>query len=290
MSLVHAPVRLGQATWDFSRTYVFGVVNVTPDSFSDGGRFFSTDAAVAHGWDLIEQGADALDIGGESTRPGAEPVPAEEESRRVLPVVRQLAGRGSVPISIDTYKAGVARAAVEAGASMINDISGLQLDPQMATVAAEAGVPLIIGHLRGTPKTMRDNIRFVDVVAEVAEELKRSVRTAVAAGVSAERIWVDPCIGFGKTAAQSLALLRSTGRLREAVGYPLMVGPSRKSFIGAVTGEGVEARQLGTCAAIAAVVVAGADAVRLHDVGLLLPAVRVADAIRRQDPAEPVAR
>jgi dihydropteroate synthase len=280
MPIVHAPVQIGPLTWSFSRTCIFGVVNVTPDSFYDGGRHLDTEAAVVHALRLAAAGADVLDVGGESTRPGAQPVTVEEELERILPVIGELAKRCRAPISVDTYKAAVARAALRAGASVVNDISGLRLDPEMAGTVAETGATVIVGHLRGQPQTMQQDIHFDDVVVEVADDLRAAVRLAVQAGVRADRIWIDPGVGFGKTADQSLALLRASGRLREEVGYPLLVGPSRKSFIGAVTGQPVEERLMGTCAAVAAAVVAGADAVRLHDVAQMLPAIRVADAIR----------
>lgn len=272
---------LGQSHWDFRKTCIFGVVNVTPDSFSDGGAFFDTERAVVHGQALAEQGAHVLDVGGESTRPGADVVPADEELGRVIPVIEQLVRTTESVLSIDTYKACVAREAVRAGASVINDISGMELDPGMPEAMAETGASVVLGHLRGEPATMNRNIAFVDVVSEVTDELRARVRRAIQAGVAAERIWVDPGIGFGKSADQSLELLRATGRLREALGYPVLVGPSRKSFIGAVTGEPADRRLMGTASSAAAAIVAGADGVRLHDVGLLASAVRVADAIRR---------
>jgi dihydropteroate synthase len=276
-----APVPLGDTVWDFSRTCVVGVINVTPDSFYDGGRYAETATAVEHGLALAEQGANVLDVGGESTRPGSTPVPAEEELARVLPVVEGLAEACRVPISVDTYKAEVARRAVEAGASIVNDISGLGIDAEMARTVAEIGATVVLGHLRGLPETMQEDVGFTDVVREVADDLRGSIRRAVTAGVDAARIWVDPGIGFGKTAEQSLQLLRAAGRLREELGYPVLIGPSRKSFIGAVTGQPPEDRLMGTCAAVAAVVLAGADAVRIHNVGELAPAILVADAIKR---------
>ena len=279
MTMILAPAKLGDAPWDWTRTCVFGVVNVTPDSFYDGGRHADTASAVEHGLTLAEQGADVLDVGGESTRPGSTPVSTGEELARVIPVIEQLAPRA--PVSIDTYKASVAREAVAAGASIINDISGLRLDARMAETVAETGATVLIGHLRGQPATMQNGIRFLDVVREVADALRESVRHAVRAGVQADRIWIDPGIGFGKTSEQSLALMRATAQLRDAVGYPILVGPSRKSFIGAVTGEPPDERLMGTCAAVAAVVLAGADGVRIHDVAEITPAIKVADAIRR---------
>lgn len=282
MSLVLPPVRIGSATWDWSKTYVFGVVNVTPDSFSDGGQYFSAEAAIAHGEALVAAGADALDIGGESTRPRSTPVDAAEELRRVLPVLEALAQRVSVPLSIDTYKASVAREAVAAGASIINDISGGALDPQIYSVAAQTGATLILGHLRGQPATMMQEVAFEDVVAEVLGELRQRLRLAVEAGVKADRLWIDPCLGFGKQAEHSLALVAASAALREQLGYPLLLGPSRKSFLGAVTGKPVGDRLLATAAACAYAIAGGTDALRLHDVAELRDAVLVADAIRRK--------
>jgi dihydropteroate synthase len=280
MALLLPPIEVGRFRWDFTRTCLFGVVNVTPDSFHDGGRYQDPESAVVRGLAIASAGADVLDIGGESTRPGSTPISEQEELGRVLPVIAALVERSSVAISVDTYKASVARAAVSAGASIVNDISGLRLDEEMAGTVANLEALLVLGHLRGRPATMQDGIHFDDVVSEVADELRDSVRRAVSAGVRGDRIWIDPGIGFGKTPEQSLALLRAVGRLREEVGYPLLCGPSRKSFIGAVTGEPVEQRLMGTCAAVAAVVVSGADAIRVHDVVELSPAIRVADAIR----------
>ena len=274
-------MELGSLSWNWSRTLVLGVVNVTPDSFYDGGRYQDTGAAVQHALELAAAGADVVDVGGESTRPGSERVSEEHELARVIPVIEGIAAQSEVPISVDTTKARVAREAVAAGAVVINDISGLGLDPRMAETVAETDATVILGHLRGAPQSMQEQIEFSDVVREVADELRQSVRKAVLAGVPPHRLLIDPGIGFGKTADQSLELLRATSRLRDDVGCPIVVGPSRKSFIGAVTGQPPEERLLGTCAAVAAVVVAGADAVRLHDVEQLRPAIQVADAIRR---------
>jgi len=285
VTLVFPPVKLGPLAWDWSRTCVFGVVNVTPDSFHDGGRHPTLDAAVAHALALADQGAEVIDVGGESTRPGAQPVPLAQELERVLPVIRALAGRLAVPIAIDTYKAEVARAALAAGATLVNDVSGGVLDGEMLSVVAAAEATVVLGHLRGLPATMQERIAFGDVVAEVIVELKQRVRRAITAGVRPDRLWVDPGLGFGKRADQTLVLLDALGRIREEVGYPLLVGPSRKSFIGAVTGQSVAERLIGTCGAATVAVIRGADGVRLHDVGELLPAVRVADAIRRASAA-----
>ena len=281
MPTIFAPIEIGSLAWDFSRTLVMGVVNVTPDSFYDGGRYHDTAAAVDHALELVEAGADVVDVGGESTRPGSERISAEEELARVIPVIEGIASRCPAPISVDTYKAAVAEEAVQAGASVINDISGMEMDPEMVMAVKHSGAMAILGHLRGTPEVMQQEISFADVVSEVGIELHQRVRRAIFAGVRPERIWIDPGIGFGKTASQSLELMRQTAALRDDVGCPILVGPSRKSFIGAVTGQPTEDRLMGTCAAVAAVVMAGADAVRVHDVAQLRPAIQVADAIHR---------
>ncbi|MCA9665431.1 MAG: dihydropteroate synthase [Myxococcales bacterium] len=280
---IHPPVEVAGHVWDWSETIVFGVLNVTPDSFSDGGQFDDVERAVARARELVAAGAHAIDVGGESTRPGSTPVPADEELARVLPVIERLASDEGVgvPISIDTYKAEVARAAVGAGASIVNDVSGLQLDAAMTATVAELGASVIIGHLRGEPATMMHDVSFDDVVAEVIDELKARVRQAVTAGIAAERIFVDPCFGFGKRAEHTLALLAATERLREEIGYPLMLGPSRKSFIGGVTGAPAQQRVMGTAAAAAIGIAQGAEMLRVHDVAELMPAIRVADAVRR---------
>jgi dihydropteroate synthase len=256
-----------------------GVVNATPDSFSDGGRFLDAEAAAAQALRLAEEGADLVDVGGESTRPGAAAVPVEEEIRRVVPVIERLRARGfPIPISVDTSKGPVARAALRAGADLVNDVRALA-DPDLARAVAEAGVPVVLMHMRGTPADMAERARYRDVAAEVAAELAGSMERAERAGVARDRILLDPGIGFAKTAEQSLELLARLGELR-ALGRPLVVGPSRKSFIGKVTGAPVEARLPGTLAAVAAAVLAGAEVVRVHDVGPARQAALVAAAIR----------
>lgn len=280
MSLIFPPVTLGPLRWEWARTCVWGVVNVTPDSFYPGARHADHQQAVEHGLALAEQGADILDVGGESTRPGSVPLPVDQELDRVLPVVRALACDAQRPVSIDTTKAEVARAAVEAGAAIINDVSGLTLDEAMASTVAALGVPVVIGHLRGRPATMQQDIAFADVVTEVIVELRQRVQHAIRAGIRPANIWVDPGLGFGKTAEQTTALLAGTERIRQSVGYPMLVGPSRKAFLGAITGQPVEQRLMGTSAAVTAAIIAGADAVRVHDVGALRDVVRVADALR----------
>ena len=264
---------------DLSRPRLMGVLNVTPDSFSDGGRYFAVDAAVEQGLALERAGADLVDIGGESTRPGATPVTVAEEIDRVVPVIRGLADPVRVPISIDTRRAEVADAALQAGAELINDVSGLG-DAEMAKVAARHGVPIILGHLRGDPRTMQEGIGFTDVVAEVIEELGRSLDRAVAGGVGADRIVVDPGLGFGKTAEQTVLLLRAIGEIRRRLGRPICVGPSRKSFLGVLSGAPVDRRLMATAAATAVAVYLGADILRVHDVSELRDVVTVAAALR----------
>lgn len=260
---------------------VMGVLNVTPDSFSDGGEHADRERAVQHGLDLVAQGAAWLDIGGESTRPGAPPVPAAEEMRRVVPVIQELRQRTDVLISVDTMKAATARAALAAGAQVVNDVSGLQADPGMAAVLSETGAGCILMHLRGTPATMRSLTHYDAVVADVCDELAQRLESAVRrSGLSAEHFMLDPGIGFAKTSAQSLALVAGVARIRE-LGRPVLMGPSRKSFIGQVL-EQPDPRQRvwGTAGAVAACVLEGADAVRVHDVREMADVVRVCLAIR----------
>jgi dihydropteroate synthase len=275
-------VLAGRALVWGARTYLMGVVNVTPDSFSDGGRYATVKAAAAQGEALAKAGADLLDIGGESTRPGAEPVPIQVELERVLPVLEALRARTDVPLSIDTRKAAVARRALGAGASMVNDVSGLGHDPQMAGVVAEAGAALCLMHMQGTPQTMQADPHYDDVVAEVLEALVVSIDRAVAAGVPRSRLWVDPGIGFGKTTGHNLFLLRHLAEFR-VLGAPVLVGTSRKRFLGALAGgRPPEQRLPGTLASVAAVaVLQGADVVRVHDVAEAKDALEVADAIAR---------
>jgi dihydropteroate synthase len=268
------------------RVTVMGVLNATPDSFSDGGRFVNAsgalnlEAAVAWGMALVREGVDVLDVGGESTRPGATEIPAEVELARTIPVIEQLAKASACPISIDTRKAKVAAAALEAGASVVNDVSGLSRDPAIAALVAERGATLIAGHMRGTPATMQEAPAYDDVLEEVAEELEVSVATARAAGVSRERLVIDPGLGFGKRVKDNLVLLANVGWLGRRFGLPVLVGPSRKSFLGAVTGHPVGRRDDATLAACTAAVFAGADGLRVHDGALGVAAARVGLALR----------
>jgi len=275
------PVRLpGGAVLDTgARPLVVGIVNVTPDSFSDGGRFLQPEAAVTHARKMVAQGADVIDVGGESTRPGSDPVPAEEEMRRVVPVIEQLAAEVAVPISIDTRKARVAEAALDAGAEIVNDVSALRTDPEMAALAAERGAAVVLMHMRGTPKTMQRNPSYGEVVSEVKAGLAERIESALAAGIEQGKLIVDPGFGFGKTAQHNLELLR---RLHElcALGCPVMVGTSRKSTIGLVLQAPPEHRLHGTLATVACAVMAGCHAVRVHDVGPAREVVEVCEAVR----------
>ncbi len=258
---------------------IAGVLNLTPDSFSDGGRFASVEGAVEAGLAMVEAGAHWIDVGGESTRPGAVPVSESEEIRRVAPAIERLAGKlgPHARISIDTYKAGTAQAALAAGATVVNDVSGGALDPAILEVAARAGAGVVLGHLRGRPATMMEGVSFENVLDEVAAELGVRIATARAAGCA--EVWADPGIGFGKHLAHNLRLLANLPWLHDRLGAPIMVGVSRKRFIGDVTGQPVHLRAFGTAAAVAAAVLGGAAAVRVHDVKEMRDVVKVAEAI-----------
>jgi dihydropteroate synthase len=269
------------------RTCIMGILNVTPDSFSDGGIFFSFEGAIRQGQKLFEDGADILDIGGESTRPFSAPVSEEEEIRRVVPVIKRLANRISIPISIDTNKAGVARQAINAGASMINDISSLRLDSQMADVAVEYGVPVILMHMLGTPKTMQIEPAYVDPVTEIKAFLENAVDRAENQGISRSKIIIDPGIGFGKTLAHNLLLIK---HLREfnTLEVPIMIGTSRKAFLRNIlkdpSVEDIDPEsamvEAGSQASVAAAVLNGAHMVRVHDVARTRITVKIIDAIK----------
>jgi dihydropteroate synthase len=271
-----------------ARVAVMGIVNVTPDSFSDGGRFLEPDAAVAHGLALAAQGADALDVGGESTRPGAAPVPADEELARVVPVVERLAAAMNVPVSIDTTKAAVARAALAAGAAVVNDVSAGRHEPEILDVTAEAGAGYVVMHMQGEPRTMQVDPRYDDVVVEVSDFLVERIDAARAAGIAPGAIAADPGVGFGKTVEHNLQLLAGLRALAERVQVPVMVGTSRKTFIGRllarVTGARedlpVDQREEGTLATVVWAVERGASIVRVHEVLPAVRAVRLLDAVR----------
>jgi dihydropteroate synthase len=256
---------------------LMGVVNVTPDSFSDGGLYLEPEAAIEHGEQLVRDGADILDVGGESTRPGAEEVGAGEEIARTEPVVADLTGLGHT-VSIDTSKLAVAEAALDAGATIVNDVTALRGDPEIAALCAERDATLVLMHMQGTPRTMQDDPTYDDVVEDVRAFLAERIEAAVAAGVAEERIWVDPGIGFGKTLEHNLELLRRLGELR-GLGRPILVGTSRKSFIGKVDGSGADERIGGTIASSVLAAAEGADVLRVHDVAEVAQATRVAAAI-----------
>ncbi|MHB0957384.1 MAG: dihydropteroate synthase [Pirellulaceae bacterium] len=259
--------------WD-DLPLVMGIVNVTPNSFSDGGRFFDPLPALDHAQELVRQGADLLDVGGESTRPYAAPVDADEELRRVMPVLKELCRCGSVPVSIDTSKAVVARAAIACGAEAINDVTGLAGDPEMVSVARESGAGVCVMHMQGTPATMQDDPRYQDVVAEVAAYLHQRRDRLLEAGIAASRICLDPGIGFGKTHQHNLELLRHCDRLLD-LGCPLLVGPSRKGFIAHVLGDKQLDRTASTIGVALALAAQGVHVLRVHDVGPVKQALQL---------------
>ena len=260
------------------RTRLMGVVNVTPDSFSDGGLFLDPEAAVRHGIELSADGADVLDVGGESTRPGAAPVPASEEIDRVVPVIKRLAAEVDVPISIDTRKAAVAAAALDGGASIVNDVSAARDDAAMLDVVRDAGAGLVLMHMLGEPGTMQRDPHYDDVVLEIRGFLDERVEAAVAAGIDRERLCIDPGIGFGKTLEHNLTLLRDVDSLR-LDGIPLLVGPSRKAFIGRITGAEADDRLGGTAGAVAWLAAKRVEMIRVHDVREMRQVLQVVDAI-----------
>ena len=260
-----------------------GVINVTPDSFSDGGRFFDPEVAVAEGIRMVRDGADFLDVGGESTRPGSEPVPASVEIDRVVPVIKRLAGEVDAPISVDSRKAEVARAALDAGASIVNDVTAGS-DPDMFETVREAGAGMVLMHMRGDPKTMHQLTDYQDVVAEVRAYLAARVEAAADAGIDRERLAVDPGLGFAKTVEHNFLLMKEIATFLD-IGRPLVVGPSRKSFIGKVLGTEVDERLEGTAGAVAWLAAQGAHVVRVHDVKEMVRVTRVVDAIRHAEPS-----
>ncbi len=260
-------------------TRIMGILNVTPDSFSDGGLFYDLDKALAHAHEMIGEGADIIDVGGESTRPGSKPVSEDEELRRVIPVVQELSKETDKPISIDTYKSRVAEKAIEAGAQIINDISGLRADGEMARVAAANRTPIIINHIKGEPHNMPENPVYENLIAEVMLGLRQSIDLAVKSGINEDAIIIDPGIGFGKTTQHNLEILN---RLEEfkSLERPIMVGTSRKSFIGYVLGLPLQERLIGMAATIAVAIIKGAKIVRVHDVKEAVQVVLICDAIR----------
>ena len=269
------------------RTAIMGIVNVTPDSFADGGKFFKCNDAVIQGQKLFEEGADIVDIGGESTRPFSEPLSAEEESARVLPVIEKLAPRISVPISIDTTKAIVAKRAIESGAAMINDISALQMDPEMMVVAAEYGVPVVLMHMKGIPKTMQVSPTYGDLINEIKTFLTNAIIHAEKNGILRSKIIIDPGIGFGKSLQHNLVLLNYLHEFN-TLDVPILIGPSRKAFIRNLLKDDqskdispeLPCVETGSQAAIAAAVLRGAHIVRVHDVANTVSTIKIIDAIR----------
>jgi dihydropteroate synthase len=264
------------------RVLVMGVINVTPDSFSDGGRCFDPASAIEAGARMVEEGADLIDIGGESTRPGADPIDEAEEQRRVIPVIEGLAGRVRVPLSVDTYRASTAAAALGAGAALVNDVSGLRYEPALADVVASHGAAIVLMHTRGRSRQMYDQASYHDVIAEVQDELRESMAFATTAGIAAERIVLDPGLGFAKAAAHSYEALARLDEYAD-LDRPLLVGPSRKSFLATALRGSVPAsdRDWATAAAVASAVLSGAHIVRVHAVREMVQVVRVADKIRR---------
>ena len=273
----------GSGVLDFSRkTYIMGILNVTPDSFSDGGLHFGKTSAVDQGLRMVDAGADIIDIGGESTRPGSEPVALEEELRRTIPVIESLSAKVRVPLSIDTYKAEVAARALDAGASIVNDISGLRFDPGMAGVVSAYKVPVVVMHIKGSPRSMQQCPVYEALIPEILDYLRGSIGIALEAGVSEEKIIIDPGIGFGKTFDHNLEILHNLDRFA-LLGRPVLIGPSRKAFIGRILDNAPSQERIyGTAAAVAISIMKGANIIRVHDVREMVQVARVADAVKRE--------
>ncbi len=279
----HFQIQAGTRQLDLSsRTHLMGILNVTPDSFSDGGRFYDTDAAVAQAITMIHEGADILDIGGESTRPGAQEVDEAEEIRRVVPVIERIRKQSDIPISIDTKKSRVAEVALKAGATLINDVSALQADPKMLEMVASADIPVILMHMQGMPETMQKNPVYDDVVEDIIHFFEERIRFAVSKGVRRKNIILDPGIGFGKTVRHNLEILRRFDVFHR-LGCPLLLGVSRKSFIGQTLGRDVSERLMGTAAAVAVSVMKRAHILRVHDVSEMRDVCRMVDLIQNPE-------
>lgn len=278
---VRPPLRCRNRTLPLGeRTLLMGVLNVTPDSFSDGGLYFDQDKAIAHGLRMVEEGADLIDVGGESTRPESKPLALEEELKRIIPVIEALAGKVDVPISIDTYKSEVASRAIDAGARIINDISGLHFDPAVAKVAAKHDTPLVLMHIRGTPETMQKDVHYRSTLSEILQSLRESIQKAESSGMDPDQIIIDPGIGFGKTLEHNLLIIKHLSEFR-VLGKPILLGTSRKSFIGKILNAEVDQRLEGTLSTIAIGVLNGAHIIRCHDVLPAKKVIAVADAIRK---------
>lgn len=270
-------------SFDFSKkTYIMGILNVTPDSFSDGGLYYDTSSAIERAYRMVDEGADIIDIGGESTRPGSEQVTIGEELRRTIPVIESLAGKLTIPLSIDTYKSEVAKRALDAGASMVNDISGLRFDPEMLEVVSEYKVPVVIMHIKGTPKNMQQNPVYEALLPEIMDYIRMSIQIAEQSGISGDKIIIDPGIGFGKTFDHNLEIINNLHEFT-LLEKPIMVGPSRKAFIGKILGDVPATERLeGTAATVVICIMNGANIVRVHDVKEIVKVVKVVDAIKRE--------
>ncbi|UCE74847.1 MAG: dihydropteroate synthase [Methanomassiliicoccales archaeon] len=279
--MLQKTIKCGNYSLEFGkRTMLMGIINVTPDSFSDGGRFFDSKVAISHAKRLAKEGADIIDIGGESTRPGSEPVTSEEEQMRVIPVIEGIADEVEVPISIDTCKSEVAKAALDAGACMINDISATRFDPKIVDVAAQNNVPIILMHMKGTPKDMQRDPTYGSLIDDIKEFLRERIDFVQSKGVKRASIIVDPGIGFGKTTEHNYEIIRRLGDFKE-LELPILIGTSRKSFIGNTLGLDVNERLEGTLATITMCIMNGADIIRVHDVKEVQRAARMTDAIYR---------
>ncbi len=263
-----------------ARTHIMGILNVTPDSFFDGGRYIAREKAVEHGIKMFEQGADIIDVGGESTRPYSKRIPVEEELERVIPVIEELAKEIDIPISIDTYKSRVAEEAIHAGASIINDISSFRFDPEMPKVASEAGVPVVLMHMKGRPEDMQDSPDYDNLILEIISFLEAAKKEAIRNGIKQDHIIIDPGIGFGKRVEHNLEIIRSLSSF-SLLASPILIGPSNKAFIGQIVGKGLEQRETGTMAAIACAIMNGAHIVRVHNVKKAVETARMVDAIKR---------
>jgi len=265
-----------------SKTFIMGILNITPDSFFDGGTHFRENDAVKYGLKMAIEGADIIDVGGESTRPFSDPLPLDEELRRVIPVIKTLAQEIDIPISIDTYKSEVASQAIEAGATMVNDISALKFDPAMGQLVADAGVPIVLMHMKGTPKNMQTNPTYKDLFGEIIDFLRKAIEQALSSGIKRDVIIIDPGIGFGKSFDDNLKIINNLHTF-SSLGQPLLVGTSSKAFIGHVLGLSVESRESGTMATVAASVLNGANIVRVHNVKVTKETVTMIDAIMKAE-------
>ena len=265
-----------------SKTFIMGILNITPDSFFDGGTHFRENDAVKYGLKMAIEGADIIDVGGESTRPFSDPLPLDEELRRVIPVIKTLSQEIDIPISIDTYKSEVASQAIEAGATMVNDISALKFDAAMGQLGADAGVPIVLMHMKGTPKNMQTNPTYKDLFGEIIDFLRKAIEQAISSGIKRDVIIIDPGIGFGKSFDDNLKIINNLHTF-SSLGQPLLVGTSSKAFIGHVLGLSVESRESGTMATVAASVLNGANIVRVHNVKVTKETVTMIDAIMKAE-------